>query len=324
MPASHRRATSSRTIRAARSAASRRPSRTWTLGTSATDEEPSPGPTVEREASDVAPGALPDAEVGRGHRRPEPGAPPSASGSGSSTRRLRTRASAGTCTPSSRRRPDAEPRMPSASKPGDRAIPGDPRSTRSRPTTGGSASPMRALTSARRRTGSHVVQVFSPVTSHPPAGSGSASVPGMAPRDGEPPLSSVAVALMSAPSSRTAGRAAVGPHRATRATWRAAPVTCTCIANPSAVEPSTPPIAARTSTASTIPAPIPPSAAGTTSRCSPASTIAWAARGSNSSPRSRRSSASSGRVERGLVSGVMPSPGSSASGAPARRPPSRR
>ena len=81
--------------------------------------------------------------------------------------------SAGTATSVSRSRPDADARMPSASNPASRSTPGDSRSTSRLPTTGASSggeadvagpSSIRALTSANRSAGSHVVNVFSPVT----------------------------------------------------------------------------------------------------------------------------------------------------------------
>ena len=127
-------------------------------------------------------------------------------GSGSSIERRSSTASDPTTTSDRRRRPDADPRIPIASNPARRSTPGDSRSTRKTPTCGGSAGPaIRALTRANRRAGSHVVQVFSPVSRHArPAASGVASVPGIAPRAGEPPPSSVEAALTSAPSSTTA------------------------------------------------------------------------------------------------------------------------
>ena len=88
------------------------------------------------------------------------------------------------------------------------------------------------------------------------------SVLGDRARDGaagrDPPPSSVAALFTRAPSvddqRKSPSHAASGPVVPSRS----APVTWTCIANPSAVEPSTAPSASRTSAASTIVAPSPP------------------------------------------------------------------
>ena len=125
---------------------------------------------------------------------------------------------------------------------------------------------MRAVTKAWVRFGSHVVQVFSPVSRHVPSASATAVVPGTAPRAGEPPPSSVAALLTSAPSSTIARKTRSRRPAGTAAESTSAPTTCTCIANPSAVEPSTAPRRISTPAASAIRAPSPPADSGTTSR----------------------------------------------------------
>ena len=122
-----------------------------------------------------------------------------------------------------------------------------------------------------------------------PSAAASAVVPGTAPRAGDPPPSSVAALLTSAPSSTIARNSRSRRPAGTPVESTSAPTTWTCIAKPSAVEPSTAPSAISTSAASAIRAPSPPAGSGTTRRCSPASTIACAARGSNSSPSSSAS-----------------------------------
>jgi hypothetical protein len=76
------------------------------------------------------------------------------------------------------------------------------------PISGASASsPIRAVTKAYARFGSQVVQVFSPVSrqvSSGSAGSATAVMPGVAPRAGEPPPSSVAALFSSAPCATIA------------------------------------------------------------------------------------------------------------------------
>ena len=69
-------------------------------------------------------------------------------------------------------------------------------------------------------------------------------------------------------------------------------MTWTCIANPSAVEPSTAPSASEDLGRVDIRPPSPPAAPGTHSRWRPAATIASAARGSNASPSSSAAGAS--------------------------------
>ena len=95
-------------------------------------------------------------------------------------------------------------------------------------------------------------------------------MPGTAPRAGDPPPSSVAALLSSAPSSTIARYSRSRSASGNASESRIAPVAWTCIANPSAVEPSTAPSASSTSAASAIDAPSPPAASGTHSRCRPA------------------------------------------------------
>ena len=146
----------------------------------------------------------------------------------------------------------------------------------------------RAETNACVRFGSHVVQVFSPVSRH-------ARRPGRGGRARDRAAGRRTAALLGrrvvqerAVIHDRAEDVARGVQSGTPRASTSAPTTCTCIANPSAVEPSTAP------SASSDPGRRRPSGrrahpptTGTTSRCSPAATIACAARGSKASPRSK-------------------------------------
>ena len=221
-----------------------------------------------------------------------PGAGPR--GSGSPTRRRTSSASAGTWTRSSTSRPDADPRMPSASKPGRRRIPGSPRSTSHEP----DLERVRALEPGRHE---GVAQVRaarwsrssrrSAATSHPPRRRRRCPGSRHGPASHRPPRSRRC--------SRSAPRwtiARVHPvaervRHADRVDQRPDDVdlhreperrrTIDGTRGPSG-PPRPPPSAA----------PSPPASAGTTSRWSPLATIASAARGSKASPRSSAASRS--------------------------------
>ena len=193
-----------------------------------------------------------------------PGAGPR--GSGAVAGRRTSRASAGTATSRSTRRPDAEPRIPMESNAGPRSTPSTARSTSQDPTSTGSVPSIRAVTNAWVRFGSQVVQVFSPVSRHVPSAASTATVPGIAPRAGDPPPSSVAALLTRAPSATIAANSRSRRAAGTASASTSAPTTWTCMANPSAVAPSIAPSALSTSTPSTIRPPIPPAAEGTISR----------------------------------------------------------
>ena len=132
--------------------------------------------------------------------------------SGAPARRRATSPSLGTRTPVSRSRPDAEPRMPSASNPGSRSTPGAARSTRrwtigaasrSAGWSGAASSASRALTTACVSAGSHVVHVFSPSRTNAPPSS-RALVDGRPPRAGLPLPSSVDAEFTRPPASTAA------------------------------------------------------------------------------------------------------------------------
>ena len=265
-------------------------------GRSATAVEPSPG----RRSSGPARDDL------AGHPRPPRGRPPTIASRepgarrrsariGRSGRRRSDERSAGTSTSSRRSRPDADPRIPRASKPGSRSTPGDSRSTRKIRDDRRIVPPPRrgARPSANRRAGSQVVQVFSPV--EPPATrrpSLVAIVPGSPPRAGQPPPSSVDAALIRAPSSRirhgTGARAR--PAASRRTASAAAPITCRCIAKPRAVDPSTAPIAARIDSVRPARRRSPPASTGSgAAGAARLATIAAGIAGSNASPGSSAS-----------------------------------
>ena len=153
------------TIRAARSAASSRPSRSWTLGISATEVEPSPGrrSSAQRRRSPLHPPPPRDTSPrspSRTRRQvPAPAGP---------ARRPATddKPSAGTRTPRARAGPTPSracpgPRTSRARRHRSRDRPGRRRHRPHRPCR------RRAVTKASRSAGSHVVQVFSPVSRHP-------------------------------------------------------------------------------------------------------------------------------------------------------------
>ncbi len=149
-----------------------------------------------------------------------------------------------------------------------------------------------------------MVQVFSPVSRHVPSAAATARVPGIAPRAGDPPPSSVAALLTRAPSSTIDAIHAL-PKRivdAGRLDQRSDDVDLHREAERRrAID-----RAERQEDVNGRPpcrAPRPPAASGTTRRCSPEATIASAARGSNSSPRSiaprRRMASARTVVDRG-------------------------